>query len=133
MNPHIENSLKEWLVAEGFTNQIVCGFDAATISATETCIVCAVDDSEHVVGPLEKAICHFVVQTPAHGGTVAAHKATCKTIWDLLQDADLSSLSSQITEHGGGKTFGGLAPLAQSSSIENGRWITDLSFIMGLK
>lgn len=59
MNPHIESAIREWLVAEGLTDQIVCGFDGEKISSSATAIICAADDAEHVVGPLEKVTCHL--------------------------------------------------------------------------
>lgn len=139
MNHLAEKAFKAWLEAEGIAVDIHTGLTGEEIPTDSQVISCYVENSEHIVGPLHKIKVQIALATPPHSNSandesiaLTAHKDVLATLRGLVEDFEGSQLET-VFNATTGDTFSGGFLEGEDESIENGRWVSVINFMCGVR
>lgn len=137
MNSELEEGLKAWLESTGLTVPIFTGFTHEQQPTDAQTVTIFANTAERRVGPLYRVTVNFIVATPPHSqdnfpASLAEHRETVSAIRPLLEDHDETTLKASLEETTSLFFHGAFLESGGDSSIEGGRWVTTMSFLMGV-
>ena len=139
MNHSSEIAFKAWLEAEGIAIPVYTGLSAAEVGNEVQYIDCYAGDSEHVVGGLNKLSMKIVLSTPSHMDatndetvSLAAHKDILTALRPFVADFESSQLETVYNAQSGHTLAGGFFQ-GEDESVDEGRWITTLNLMIGIR
>lgn len=141
MNHLTERAFKAWLEAEGVLVPVYTGLTGEKIPKDSQVISCYAGDSEHRVGALHTVDVQVILATPPHTDSgndeavsLTAHKDVLNTIRGLVKDfdADASQLETTFNTTTGSTLSGGFFK-GETEDTMDGRWISTLTLMIGVK
>ena len=129
-NSALELALVNGLLAAGVTVPVQAGSSADQIANDGPTVIVSVPEIQHVVGPLHRAIVHWMVSGPAYQTTEGVYRVTVQAVRTAVAGFASNGLASALA--GSGFGLAGLHVGDSSEQIEDGRWVNSLSMTLGL-
>jgi hypothetical protein len=129
-NSAMEQALVNGLIATGVSAPVQAGSSAEQITNDGPTVIVSVPEIQHVVGPLHRAMVHWIVSAPAYQTTETLYRATVEAVRTAIAGFAANGLASSLADSGFG--LAGLHVGDSSEQIEDGRWVNSLSMTLGL-
>lgn len=131
----IEPAIVAWitplLAAAGETAVVFTGSGNEELPNDAKAVICSVQSSEAIVGPLHKAALKVIVRTPTLGHNITEHRDACAAVRGCFIAGEQANLSTALSSTG--YTLGGWFLSGSTDAHEEDRWLTSIAVTLGVR